>query len=61
MRVLGTDVLYDEWRAVTEEEVNAAHHYLQKILEHFCNDSSSVAQTAEEFVAVAQSNCGNNT
>jgi hypothetical protein len=33
VRVLGNDVLHDEWRAVTEEEYAAAHHYVQRILE----------------------------
>ncbi len=32
VRVLGNDVLHDEWREVTEEEIEASHHYVQRIL-----------------------------
>jgi hypothetical protein len=38
IRVLGNDVLHEEWREITEEEVDLAHHYVQRIL-----DSSSTA------------------
>jgi hypothetical protein len=34
VRVLGNDVLHDEWRSVTDDEVTAAH-YVQRILEDF--------------------------
>jgi len=33
VRVLGNDVLHDEWRAVSEDEYALAHHYVQRILE----------------------------
>jgi hypothetical protein len=42
IRVLGNDVLHDEWRAVTEEEFELAHHYAQRILEDFYDDRPSV-------------------
>lgn len=42
IRVLGNDVLHDEWREVTEDEVNAAHQYGQRILEDFYDDRASV-------------------
>ena len=38
IRVLGNDVLYDEWEAIPEEAVEAAHHYAQRILEDFYDD-----------------------
>jgi hypothetical protein len=42
IRVLGNDVLHDEWREVTEDEFNLAHHYTQRILEDFYDDRPSV-------------------
>ena len=35
VRVLGNDILHDEWREVTEEEYEAGHRYVQRILEDF--------------------------
>lgn len=45
IRVLGNDVLHDEWREVTYDEVEAAHHYTQRILEGFYDERSSVEAT----------------
>lgn len=42
IRVLGNDILHDEWRPVSDEEVEAAHHYSQRILEDFYDDRKSV-------------------
>ena len=42
IRVLGNDVLHDEWRPVEEAEVQAAHHYTQRILEDFYDDRNTV-------------------
>lgn len=42
IRVLGNDVLHDEWRQVTEQEVAAAHQYTARILEDFYDDRPSV-------------------
>lgn len=42
IRVLGNDVLHDEWRLVTPEEAFLAHHYVQRIAEDFYDDRSSV-------------------
>ena len=42
VRVLGNDVLHEEWREVDESEVAAAHHYVQRILEDFYDDRESV-------------------
>jgi len=42
IRVLGNDVLHDEWREVKTEEVEAAHRYVQRILEDFYDDRSTV-------------------
>jgi hypothetical protein len=35
VRVLGNDVLHDEWREVKEGEFEEAHKYMQRILEDF--------------------------
>jgi len=42
VRVLGNDVLHDEWKEILSEDVDAAHHYVQRILEDFYDDRSSV-------------------
>ena len=42
VRVLGNDVLHDAWRAVTEEEYSAAHHYVQRIVEDFYDHRAEV-------------------
>jgi len=42
VRVLGNDILHDEWRRVTVMEYEKAHHYAQRILEDFYDDRPSV-------------------
>ena len=42
IRVLGNEVVHDEWRDVSEEEVTASLHYVQRILEDFYDDRDSV-------------------
>jgi len=42
IRVLGNDVLHDEWHEIPEEDVEAARHYSQRILEDFYDDRDSV-------------------
>ncbi len=44
IRVLGNDVLHDEWREVTGDEFNAAHLYAQRILEDLYDSRSEVEQ-----------------
>ncbi len=45
IRALGNDVLHDEWREVTSEEFEMAHHYAQRILEDFYDDRDTVEAT----------------
>lgn len=42
IRVLGNDVLHDEWHEISAEDVQAARHYGQRILEDFYDDRDSV-------------------
>lgn len=42
IRVLGNEVVHDEWRAVTEDEVAAALHYAQRVLEDLYDDRAAV-------------------
>jgi len=42
IRVLGNDVLHDEWHPIPKEDVEAARHYAQRILEDFYDDRESV-------------------
>jgi uncharacterized protein DUF4145 len=42
IRVLGNDVLHDDWREVTQEEFEEAQKYSQRILEDFYDDRVTV-------------------
>lgn len=42
IRVLGNDVLHEEWREIPEVDVEAARQYAQRILEDFYDDRESV-------------------
>lgn len=42
VRVLGNEVVHDEWRAVDAEEVDAALHYTQRVIEDLYDDRPSV-------------------
>jgi hypothetical protein len=42
IRVLGNDVLHDEWHEIAVEDVEAARHYAQRVLEDFYDDRNSV-------------------
>ena len=42
IRVLGNEVVHDEWRAIDEEEVESALHYAQRVLEDLYDDRASV-------------------
>jgi len=44
VRVLGNDVLHDQWREVTEDEYAAAHLYAQRILEDLYDSRAEVEQ-----------------
>jgi len=41
IRVLGNDILHDEWKAVTEEDFSVTYHYCQRIIEDFYDDRST--------------------
>jgi predicted NAD-dependent protein-ADP-ribosyltransferase YbiA (DUF1768 family) len=43
--LFGNDVLHDEWREVTGEEYEAAHHYVQRIVEDFYDPRAEVEAT----------------
>ena len=38
IRVLGNEVVHDEWREINEAEVETALHYAQRILEDLYDD-----------------------
>jgi len=42
IRVLGNDVLHEDWREVPADEFSAAHHYAQRILEDLYDDRPTV-------------------
>lgn len=44
VRVLGNDVLHDEWREVEPGEVERSHWYAQRILEDFYDDRDTVEE-----------------
>jgi hypothetical protein len=45
VRVLGNDVMHDDWRNVTEQEYADAHHYVQRIAEDFYDQRPQVEVT----------------
>lgn len=48
IRVLGNDVLHDEWREVTDDEVNLAHRYTQRVLEDLYDDRGTIEKILVE-------------
>lgn len=42
VRTLGNDVLHEEWRLVTQKEVEDAHLYVGRIIEDFYDDRATV-------------------
>lgn len=44
IRVLGNDVLHDEWHAIPQEDVELARHYAHRILEDFYDDRTTTLQ-----------------
>ena len=42
VRVLGNDVLHDDWHEIKEEDVDVSRQYLQRLLEDFYDDRPSV-------------------
>ena len=45
IRVLGNDILHDEWRRIEYEEVELAQKYAQRIIEDFYSDRDAVKKT----------------
>ena len=54
IRVLGNDVLHDDWHEIPEEDVKAAKHYCQRILEDFYDDRVSVLELLREAERVPE-------
>lgn len=48
VRILGNDVLHDDWREVTNDEIERAHRYTQRILEDFYDDRETVLKALKE-------------
>lgn len=48
IRVLGNDVLHDEWQEIPLADVEAARHYAQRVLEDFYDDRQSVLNLLRE-------------
>lgn len=44
VRILGNDVLHDEWQEVTEDQYSRAHHYVQRTLEDFYEHREEVVK-----------------
>ncbi|MHA1482850.1 MAG: DUF4145 domain-containing protein [Candidatus Heimdallarchaeaceae archaeon] len=42
IRILGNDVLHEDWREIRPDEVNDSHRYAQRILEDFYDDRKLV-------------------
>lgn len=66
VRVLGNDVLHDEWKLVTEDDFAASHHYTHRVIEDLYDDRSEVEKlliAADRISApeVDRSDTGNET
>ncbi len=48
IRVLGNDVLHDDWHEIPHEDVEAARHYCQRILEDVYDDRESILKQLRE-------------
>lgn len=48
IRVLGNDILHDDYAVVKEDEFRDAHHYTQRILEDFYDHREEVEKTLTE-------------
>jgi hypothetical protein len=48
VRVLGNEVVHDDWRAVSEEEVEESHHYVQRVIEDLYDDRAEVEKVLKE-------------
>ncbi|AHF08983.1 MULTISPECIES: DUF4145 domain-containing protein [Dehalobacter] len=48
IRVLGNNILHDEWRIVDYDEYDLSHHYTQRILEDFYDDRVEVESILRE-------------
>lgn len=44
VRVLGNDVLHDDWRAITSEEAAMSLHYVQRVLEDLYDERETVTR-----------------
>jgi len=42
VRILGNDVLHEEWRVVTQQEAEDAHHYVGRVIEDLYDDRAAV-------------------
>jgi len=45
VRVLGNDVLHDDWRVVDETEYDLSHLYTQRVIEDFYDSRAQVEAT----------------
>ena len=57
VRVLGNDVLHDDWRAIESSEVADSHHYVGRIIEDLYDERASVLKIlvdAERIQAPSQ-------
>jgi hypothetical protein len=47
VRTLGNDVLHEEWRGVTQQESEDAHHYVGRVIEDLYDDRAAVEKVLE--------------
>lgn len=48
VKTLGNDVLHEDWRPLTADDVALAHHYTQQIIDDFYDDRGSVLALLRE-------------
>lgn len=48
VRTLGNDVLHDDWRVVTQQETEDAHHYVGRVIEDLYDDRAAVETVLDQ-------------
>ena len=56
IRVLGNEILHDEWEEKTKEDVELAHEYSQRILEDFYGVRDVIEEQLRELGRISDNN-----
>lgn len=48
VKILGDEILHGDWREITPEEYQKAHHFVERLIESFYDDHDSVVEDLKE-------------